>query len=246
MIVPRLRTVVAVETRKLRHSLAALLAIAAPALIAVFMFFNVVQMKGATPWSVWMNNMTGLWGAFMLPLSVTALTALMAQMEHAPKSWDHLRALPVPRWMLYAAKLICTVGLVGAMSAILLVLTLIAIAAAVWIKPAVAPSGTLGLALVVTVLLKMYCASLLMTAIQLWLAIRFTSFVPALSVGIAGAFFAIVANAAWQGVFLPWQMPINMLSRVAWRTDVALMLGTGGGAFASVALIAHLSRREVL
>ncbi|WP_218017637.1 ABC transporter permease [Sphingomonas pituitosa] len=246
MMVPHLRTVVAVEVRKLRRSLAALLAVAAPAIIAVFMFFNVVKMRNAVPWSVWMNNMAGLWGAFMLPLSITALTALMAQMEHAPKSWDHLRALPVPRWMLYAAKLICTAVLVGAMTVILLALTLIAIEAAAWIKPAIRPGGTLRLALVATILLKMYGAALLMTAIQLWLAIRFTSFVPAISVGIAGAFFAIVSNAAWQGVFLPWQMPINMLASVAWRGEVALMLGMGGGAFASVAVVAHLSRREVL
>ena len=30
--------------------------------------------------------------------------ALVAHMEHGPKAWDHLRALPLPRWKLYAAK----------------------------------------------------------------------------------------------------------------------------------------------
>ncbi|MHA6724044.1 ABC transporter permease [Sphingomonas sp. RS2018] len=246
MNAPSFATVLGVEIRKLRRSLAALLAVVAPSIIAIFMFFNVVRMSKAVPWFVWMGNMTGLWAAFMLPLSITALTALMAQMEHAPRSWDHLRALPMPRWMPYAAKLLCTAVLTAIMSVILLVLCVVAVEAAALVKPAIAPTGTLRLAVVATTLLKMYFSSLLMTAIQLWLAIRFASFVPAMATGIAGAFFAMVANGAWQGVFLPWQMPINMMARDAWRPDTALMLGMGGGAIASVFLIAHLAKREVL
>ena len=193
-----------------------------------------------------MSNMTGLWGAFMLPMTVTAMTALMAQMEHGPRAWDHLRALPVPRWMLYAAKLACTVALVAAMSVVLLGMTILAVEAAALVKPAIAPPDRLGLTNVMITLLRMYGAALLMTAIQLWLAIRFSSFVPAMAVGIAGTFFALVSNAAWQGVFLPWQMPINMMSPATWRGDLALMLGLGGGGVVSVILITHLSRREVL
>lgn len=242
----RFSTVLAVEVRKLHHSLALLLAIAAPALIAIFTFFNVVQMKVPRGWDVWMNNMTGLWGAFILPMTVTALTALMAQMEHGARAWDHLRALPVPRWTLYAAKLACTVALIAAMSVVLLGMTMLAVEAAAFVKPVIAPPDQPRLAIVATTLLKMYFSALLMTAIQLWLAIRFVSFVPALAVGIAGTFFALVSNAAWQGVFLPWQMPINMMARVAWRSDLALLLGMGGGAIVSVAVITHLSRRQVL
>jgi drug/metabolite transporter (DMT)-like permease len=58
----------------------------------------------------------------MLPMSVTALTALVAHTEHGPRSWDHLRALPVPRWHLYAAKAVCVLGVVAAMSALLALL----------------------------------------------------------------------------------------------------------------------------
>ncbi|MFD1786177.1 ABC transporter permease [Sphingomonas floccifaciens] len=246
MTAPSFTTVLAVEVRKLRRSLAAMIAVAAPSIIAVFLFFNVVRMNKAVPWFVWMGNMTGLWAAFMLPLSITALTALMAQMEHAPKSWDHLRALPMPRWMPYAAKLLCTAMLTAAMSVILLMLGVAAVEAAALVKPAIAPTGTLQLAVVATTLLKMYFSSLLMTAIQLWLAIRFVSFVPAMATGIAGAFFAMVASGAWQGVFLPWQMPINMMAKDPWAVNTALMLGMGGGAIASVFLILHLAKREVL
>ncbi|RZJ43336.1 MAG: ABC transporter, partial [Brevundimonas sp.] len=87
---------------------------------------------------------------------------------------------------------------------------------------------------------------LLLVAIQLWTALRYASFVPGLVVGIGGTFFAVVATSAKQGVFLPWQMPVNMLSSEAWRLTTALGLGGGVGLLALVAMVLHLSRREVL
>ena len=53
------------------------------------------------PWEMWTADLRpAIWAFFMLPMSVTALTALVAHMEHGPRAWDHLRALPVPRWQL--------------------------------------------------------------------------------------------------------------------------------------------------
>ena len=105
-----------VEARKLNRSLAALLAIAAPSLIAVFTFFNMLRGKAAMPWEMWLVSACGIWAFFMLPMSVTALTALVAHTEHGPRTWDALRALPVPRWHVHAAKACCVLGVVAAMS----------------------------------------------------------------------------------------------------------------------------------
>ena len=69
---------------------------------------------------------------------------------------------------------------------------------------------------------------------------------PGLVVGIGGTFFAVVATSAKQGVFLPWQMPVNMLASEPWRVTTALGLGGGVGLLALIALTLHLSRREVL
>lgn len=239
-------TVLSVEARKLNRSLAAVLAIAAPSLIAVFTFFNVLRMDEAQPWQMWLQSAAAIWAFFMLPMSVTALTALVAHMEHGPKSWDHLRALPVPRWKLYASKAICVLGLVAVMSAAVLGLTWLAVRAGVMIRPGMEPTGPLDLAGHVKTLALMFCAGLLLVAIQLWTALRYASFVPGLVVGIGGTFFAVVATSAKQGVFLPWQMPVNMLSSEAWRLTTALGLGGGVGLLALIAMVLHLSRREVL
>lgn len=239
-------TVLSVEARKLNRSLAALLAIAAPSLIAVFGFFMVLRGDKPMPWEMWLGSAAGIWAFFMLPMSVTALTALVAHMEHGPKSWDHLRALPLPRWKLYAAKAICVLGVVAVMSAATLALTILAVTLAAAIKPAVEPTGSIEIARWIKVMAMMFGAGLLMVAVQLWTALRYASFVPGLVVGIGGTFFAVVATSAKQGVFLPWQMPVNMLASEPWRVTTALGLGGGVGLLALIALTLHLSRREVL
>ena len=235
-----------VEARKLNRSLAALLAVAAPSLIAIFTFFNMLRGKAPQPWDMWMISASGIWAFFMLPMSVTALTALVAHMEHGPKSWDHLRALPLPRWRLYAAKMVCVLAVVVAMSAAVLFMTWGAVALGTALRPALTPTGAFDLAGYASILGKMFLAALLMIAIQLWVALRFASFVPALAVGIGGTFFSVVATSAKQGVFFPWQMPVNILATEAWRAGTALGLGLGLGVVGLVAALIHLSRRELL
>jgi len=235
-----------VELRKLNRSLAAVLAVAAPSLIAIFAFFNLLRADKAPPWAMFLQASAGIWAYFMLPMSVTALTALVAHMEHGPRSWDHLRALPVPRWRLYAAKAVCVIGIVVIMTALNLLLTFGAISLAATIKPAVAPIGDPDLSRFVLLNAKVVAAALLLIAIQFWTAVRFASFVPALALGIGGTFFSVVATSAKEGVFFPWQMPVNMLAKEAWRVDTALALGGGLGLIALIAAIAHLARREVL
>lgn len=235
-----------VEARKLNRSLAALLAVAAPSLIAVFTFFNLLRGKAPQPWDMWMLGASGIWAFFMLPMSVTALTALVAHMEHGPRSWDHLRALPLPRWRLYAAKMICVLALVALMSAAVLGMTWGAVTLGAVIRPQLEPLGAFETARYVGLLGRMYLAAVLMIAIQLWVALRFASFVPALAVGIGGTFFSVVATSAKQGIYFPWQMPVNMLATEAWRANTALGLGFGLGVVALLASLAHLSRREVI
>jgi len=238
-------SVLSVEIRKLNRSLALLLAALAPALIGVFVFFNLLRGREPFPWALLTQTGLAIWAFFLLPMTVTALTALVAHMEHGPRAWDHLRALPVRRRDLYAAKAICVLGLVVLMTGWTLALTWGAGWAAGCVKPEIAPAGALdvidGLRLGGLIVL----ASVLMVAIQFWVALRFASFVPALAVGIGGTFFAVVAASARLGVFFPWTMAVNMLATEPWRAHAALGLGAGLGAAALLAAIAHLGWREV-
>jgi len=234
-----------VEIRKLNRSLALLLAVVAPTLIATFSFFMVLRGSSPEPYNTWLMSASAIWAFFMLPMSVTALTALVAHMEHGPKSWDHLRALPLPRWRIYAAKTVCVIAVVALMSALTLLMTWAAVEIAAFVKPAIAPTGDVNLAAHAWTLAKMLAAALLLIAVQLWMALRFQSFVPGLALGIGGTFFAVVATSARAGVFMPWQMPVNMLANESWRAETALAIGGAGGLVALALIVTHLSWREV-
>lgn len=243
---PRLADAIGVEAAKLRRSLAMLLAVVAPALIAIFVFFNVLRNNHAAPWQMTVQTSAAIWAFFMLPMSVTALTALVAHTEHGPRAWDYLRALPRPRWHLYAAKATVVLALVAAMSALLAVATVAVIEIAAWIKPTIAPTGSRDYGHYLDLLGRIFLSSWLLVAVQLWIALRYSSFVPALAVGIGGTFFAVVATSAKLGALMPWQIPVNQLATDPDRAAFALALGTVGGCIALVAMLWHLSWREAL
>ena len=242
----RFTTALAVEAFKLRRSLALLLAAVAPLLIAVFVFFNLLRVDKAAPWAMTLQSSAAIWAFFMLPMSVTALTALVAHAEHGPRSWDHLLALPLPRWHLYASKAVCVLGVVAAMSVLLALLTLLAATGAGWLKPAVAATGAMDIAGYLTLLGRIFLAAWLLVAVQLWIALRYASFVPALAVGIGGTFFAVVATSAKVGAVLPWQIPVNQLATDPMRVQFTLAVGCIGGCAMFAAMLWRMGRRDVL
>jgi ABC-2 type transport system permease protein len=245
VLAPSFLSVLLVEAFKLRRSLALLLASVAPGLVAGFLFFNLLRLEKAAPWPIALQGSTAIWAFFMLPMSVTALTALVAHTEHGPRSWEHLRALPVPAWQLYAAKLLCVLLLVLGMHALLALLTPAALLAGGLLNPVAAPQGAMHFAGYLGLLGRVFLSAFLLIGLQLWIALRYASFVPALATGIGGTFFAVVATSAKLGALLPWQIPVNQLASDPARADLALALGCLGGALGFVAMLWHLARREL-
>lgn len=243
---PSLRTCLHLENIKHRRSLALTLAVVAPVLIAVFVFFNLLRDHRPIAWDMTMATAAAIWAYFMLPMSVTALTVLVAQAEHGPRAWDYLHALPVARWKLYAAKMLWVLLVVAAMSAAVGVASWLAAKAAGSFRPSAAPTGNFDAYRFAWLLLRMYLSSFLLISVQIWIAHRHPSFVPALATGIGGTFFAVVASSARIGVVLPWQIPVNMLAADSARMHLALAIGLGGGIVAMLLSVLQLGRREVL
>jgi len=241
-----LLTATAGEFSKLSRTLAMALIFAAPALIAVFSLANQLRSKQPTDWMVWMVGAASIWAYFMLPMALAALSALMANMEHSVRMWDHLRAMPTARWVHYGAKAICLICILAFMTIAVPTMVWGAISIGSMIDPRTVPSGTLDLHSVATNSGRLFFSSLLLAAIQLWVALRFASFVPAIVVGIAGTFFAVVAPSAKIGIYSPWQIPLNAISGDAERAAFALTFGSFAGAAVMLAAIIHLARREVL
>ena len=92
------------EIEKLRGSLALLVAVAAPAFPGILAMLGLLSGGRAASWSDSFRFMLPLWCLFLAPMVIAAFTALAAQIEHNGRGWDHLLALPIARWRIFAAK----------------------------------------------------------------------------------------------------------------------------------------------
>lgn len=104
--------------------------------------------------------------------------------EHGSRAWAHLHALPMPRWHIHAAKLLCVQGMVVVMSVLLLASTLLAVFAAGVVKPAIAAVESPDLAKYFVLLGRIFLSAWLLLVVQLWVALHYSSFVPALAPGM--------------------------------------------------------------
>jgi ABC-2 type transport system permease protein len=232
---------VLVEILKLRRSLALLLCLAAPACVAILVTVMALDRETPVPLGTIGIQAAALWAFAMMPLSITALSVLMAQMEHGPRSWDHILTLPGARPRVYLAKALVMLGLLAAMQALLFALLNLAVPL---IASLHAVTGEFDAAALGGTLARMGVAAMLVCMLQLWVALRFRSFVPPLILGIGGTFAAIAATSARQGAFFPWLMSVNMLATDERSQLIAITLGGAGGLAALAAMLVHLSRRE--
>lgn len=237
--------VLLIEFLKLRRSLVLLLCIAAPVFVAIICFLLLLDAGNrGLEWDRFLASGSAMWAYFMLPMSVTAITVLVAQVEHGPKAWNFLLSQPVPRWQIFAAKLIVVLILLAAMSVALYGL----LYGAGFLSQAVLPSQRLGgspnFALSAKTLAMMYAGALMMIAIQLWIALRFRSFVPPIIVGIGGTFSAIAASAVQLGVVFPWLIPVNALAANPDRREAAITFGVVGGLCVIALMLWRMSRYE--
>lgn len=234
------------ELIKLRRSLVLLLCAAAPAMVGLLACVMLIEADRPSSWSAFTTNVAALWAFFMLPMTVTALTVLVAQLEHGPKFWNHLLALPIARWRLYAAKAVVVALLIAATSASLLLLIPAAGLAAEALASGTQLIGAFDPVAGAKLLARMLAGSLLLIAIQLWAALRFKSFVPPLVLGIGGTFAAVVATGAKLGAYFPWIIPTNALSADPQRAALALGIGFWGGLAMLLLMLIGMSRREMV
>jgi ABC-2 type transport system permease protein len=234
------------ECLKLRRSLVLLLCASAPVMVALIGVLTLLRRDDPFPWQMFATSAAAVWAYFMLPMTVTALTVLMAQMEHGPRSWDHLLSLPVRRWVIYGSKAVVVMLLVSIMTAALLVALAAAGHVAEALRSGTQLTGSYDWSGTAELLVRMLASSVLLITVQLWAALRFRSFVPPLVLGIAGTFVGIAATGAEEGIWFPWLIPTNALASDPARAEIALAMGSLGGVAVLALMLIDLSRRELV
>lgn len=232
------------ELLKLRRSLVLLLTLAAPLCVTAFAALALTTRGGAVKWERFLDEGLAMWSFFMLPMSVTALTMLLAQIEHGPRMWTHLLVLPVRRGALILGKAIVALLLLGAMQ----MLVFAGLYAAGLAVEAAMPGklhGDMQIDDMAVGMAAMAVGALPMLWIQLWVAIASPNFVTPLVVGIIGTFFALVITASGVDVYIPWLLQIYATMWPKPSGVIGVAAGALGGAAALAAMSLALARREM-
>jgi len=249
------------EWLKTRRTLALLMTLIAPAIIAIlqvamFLENREFYIKNAEQnhWLTLSQNSMIFWALLMLPLFATLETALLSGLEYGRRNWTLLYALPVPRWAYYAAKELISLGLIGLSTMVMVGLILLdglflqAIDPAYRLLPGLIPWGALvkGYTLI-------YLGAFLIVSIHLWVSSRWPSFVVALGVGIGATVTGILIFQSEWARFYPWTMPgLLALNTVGRGADLSmpipafLALGVGGGVLVALLGGWNIVRRDAL
>lgn len=232
------------EIIKLKRTLVLMVCVAAPLCAGAFPVMVMMNRPGDKAWVQRLGEGAAVWAYFLLPMAITALTVLVAQIEHGPRMWNHLMTLPVNRGRLFAAKLVVVLGLVLLMSLILYVVLYAAILAGAVFIPGATVTGDPQWSDTFVSLLMMNGAGLTMIVIQLWVALRYRSFAVPLVLGIVGTFFALAIQAAKKAVFLPWLAPAYTFTITRPDSLAVVVFGYVGGLVLIPLMLWHLSRHE--
>lgn len=232
------------EIRKLNGSLALLLAVVAPAFPAMLVMLSTATSERSSAWSaIFERFMLPIWALFLMPMIVTAFTTLMAQVEYQARGWDHLLALPIRKWQVFAAKALVVLFALAAMTTLALVFTLVGALLGSLIGGSTL-TGQFPLAKLLNISGLMLASAFSFVALQTWVAFRFSSFVVSLSFGIGGTMIALAVamTGTHQADWFPWVLPMKVLS----AADPASFAWAGltGGLSILILMIFDLSRRS--
>ena len=231
------------ELQKLRGSLALLVAVAAPALPGLLVMLALLSNDHAASWTDTYRFALPLWALFLAPMVIAAFTALTAQIEHRGHGWGYLLTLPIPRWRIFAAKIVVTFAAVAVMTLLVLGFASLGTLLGGMLGPG-APEEAFPWAKLMEQGALMTASMATLVAIQLWVALRFANFVVPLVVGIGGTLvaLAVMITRTQQAGWFPWVLPFNTL--VTSTPERYAVAGLMIGMFILGAMVPVLARHQ--
>jgi lantibiotic transport system permease protein len=247
---------ISAEFLKLRRTLALRVAIAAPLAVVGLQIFVSTQQPDtprpdATPLLGLVQGGFFLWSLLVLPMYGALAATLVAAVDHQDDHWKHLFALPVHRSSILVAKWSALVVLV-LISYLVLASGLLGLTGVLRVvRPAWPP--TPGLSRLVAVrMTEGFLAAWLFLSIQLWISLRWRSFIVGLTVGIIAVLvmLGLLARGNTRPSLArgyPWALPVIAIARIVEPTPnrvAAAARGSIGGLVVAAAACWRLSRRE--
>lgn len=241
------------EALKMRGTLALWMCLVAPATVVGLYVLQVAFSKfgqrpvvdPAASWFIFAQSILVLWFFLMLPLFVTLQSALLAGLEHGERQWKHLLALPVPRPVHYLSKLVMLAAMVFGSFVVLVALIPVGGWILMQVKPEFGLAGWPDWTWLLGRAASGFAASLLIVALQNWIAIRWRSFTVAVSVGMSATVVGFLIGQSQRfGHLYPWSMPMQVIAAEGRHLEFVIWAGLAGGALVAAAGLADFLRRE--
>lgn len=245
---------VTAEFIKLRRTVALWLVLVIPlAVVALelFLLFDRTSHPMGDAANVWRNllgNGWSFWLMLFVPMLVTFEAASLHNLEHSGKHWKQLHAFPLPRWSLYATKMVVCALLVG----VSFLIATLGFVADVLIYSAFGGHGLASEIPWVDILGtagKAYAACWLIIAIQSWLSARFAGMAIPVCIGFTALLIGAILIPIRQGAISawhPWMLPLYTLTNGLGRQERGspALLGSVGGIVLGVLACWDLARRR--
>jgi len=244
------------EAIKLRRTSIPTMAVIAAILASVTELVNLLDSGGGPPdlrppAVIWQNLLQGhwaLWLVFFVPMLIALEAASLANLEHSGNQWKQLFTCPLPRWTIYATKMLFCGALVSAG---------FVVSALGFIVDGLIFSGLHGLHLasaipwfaIAALTGKAALACWLPVVIQSWLSARFSGFGIPIGIAFAALLFGFMmigerlnAIVSWY----PWMLPFGTQGRANHpdNTVLPVVFGCVGGIVAGIFACRDLARRR--
>jgi hypothetical protein len=240
------------ESLKLRRTLALRMSLITPAVVVALCVvqLGVTEVKvgqgdAESAWRAFAGASFALWAFLMMPLFVTLEAALLAGIEHNDRQWKHLLALPVPRSAHYLAKWAALTGLLFGTALVFVGLIAVGGWTLMYIRPETGLGGWPPWWWLLQRCTGMVMAALFMAAIQLWVAVRWSSFTIAVAVGMSATVAGFLAGQSRFGHWYPWSMPVELFVRNGQHAAFAITASVLGAAAVLAFSLWEFSRREL-
>ena len=246
------------EMLKMKRTIALKMVVLSPAVVVLLILliaaqapFSTVNHNGVgNEWPELARLILIVWALLMMPLYITLETALIAGLDHSENQWKSLLARPVPRWTLYAAKLIVVTAMTAAGTFVLLLGILMDGAILPRLQSELVFGFPVPWATIFREGAQVAGLAFLALTIQHWVSLRWRSFSVAVGVGIVAmvvgyfAVFATTHEGGWPQ-YLPWALPMLVFARRPENIAAALWISGALGLVAAVGGCTDFCRREV-
>lgn len=204
------------EALKQKRSLTGLILILAPGLMTIFNIlvgmggYYAAESSGTEIMKTVVNNSLNLWALIMLPMAMTLMTALNANVEYRNNQWKHIFVQPVSTWRVMMAKWMMNMSM-AALSHLIYFALILLVGFFLCTVNGQSFAGSLDYGQLIQRMSLVFLGSLLLITIHTLTALSLDNFLTVMAFGtmmMISNFF--VGRSEKYGIFSPWAHPMRL------------------------------------